>query len=234
MSTAAQGLTQGGDAAARSPPLARAVVALRVLRHALVALNLLLIKREESRGFAFSRLKLAVAPAPDLDLATLGWIIDCPEEEIEFTRVGPSELAHGGNWAQRHHLDSYRWPLLDQPVIHGQVVRIRMGVPFPKDPAGLDPLPMRALTEWEGRNALRWLSHQALPLLRSSQPIHESFLRSIGWPLRAEFEAAGPARQAQIIKEEQARRKAAAEAHAPILAAQLAADLIGHPIGSRF
>ena len=198
-----------------------------------MALHLLLIKREESRGFAFSRLKLAIAPAPELDLATLGWIIDCPPEEIEFSRVGPIELAHGGAWSQRHHLDSFRWPFLDQPVIHGKAVGIRMGVPFPEDPAGLDPLPLRALTEWEGRNALRWLSHQALPLLRSSQPVHESFLRSIGWPLRAEFEAADPVRQAQIIKEEQARRKAAADAFAPILAAQLAADRIRHPIGSR-
>lgn len=198
-----------------------------------MALNLLLIKREESRGFAFSRLKLAVAPAPDLDLATLGWIIDCPEEEIEFTRVGPIELAHGGNWAQRHHLDSFRWPLLDQPVIHGKAVGIRMGVPFPKDPAGLDPLPLRALTEWEGRNGLRWLSDQALPLMLSSSPVHQSFLDSIGWPLRSEFEAANPARQVQIITEERARRRAARQAYAPILEAQIAANLIRCPLGSR-
>ena len=74
---------------------------------------------------------------------------------------------------------------------------------------------------------------QALPLKRPSCPIHESFLRSIGWPLRAEFEAANPARQAQIIKEEQARRKAAAKAHAPIQAAQLAGSRNRCPLGSR-
>jgi hypothetical protein len=200
-----------------------------------MALNLLLIKREESRGFAFSRLKLAIAPAPDLDLATLGWIINCPPEEIEFTRVGPIELAHGGAWSRRHHLDSFRWPLLDQPVIHGQAVGIRIGVPFPKDPGGhgADSLQLRALSEWEGRNGMRWLSDQALPLKRPSCPIHESFLRSIGWPLRAEFEAADPARQAQIIEQVRAERKAAAEAYTPILAAQLAADRIRYPIGSR-
>jgi hypothetical protein len=97
---------------------------------------LLLIRREESRGITFSRLKLALAPAAELDLASLGWIIDCPPEEIEFSRVGPIELAHGSSWAQRHHLDSYRWPLLDQPVIHGQAVGIRIGVPFPKGAGG--------------------------------------------------------------------------------------------------
>lgn len=200
-----------------------------------MALHLLLIKREESRGFAFSRLKLALAPAPDLELDALGWIIDCPPQVIEFNRVGPIELAHGGNWAQRHHLDSYRWPLLDQPVIHGQAVGIRIGVPFPKAAGGhgADCRPLRALTQWEGRNGLRWLSDQALPLKRPSCPIHESFLRSIGWPLRAELGAAGPARQAQIIQQVRAERKAAADAYAPILAAQLAADRIRHPIGSR-
>ena len=52
-------------------------------------------------------------------------------------------------------------------------------------------------------------------------------------PLRAEFEAAGPARQAQIIEQVRVERKAAAKAHAPIQAEQLAAGLIGFPLGSR-
>lgn len=232
---AARGSVHGGARAARvaDATLALAVVALPVLRHPPMASNLLLISRKEGNYGPWSQIRLVTAPSPALDLKMLGWLIDCPPEEIEFSRVGPIELAHGGASSQRQHLESLRWPLLDQPVIHGKAVGIRTGVRWPGEAPEGEPIPMRPLTEWEGANALRWFQDQALPLQLCSCPIHKWFLDSIGWPQRSEFEAADPAGKVRILQAEHSRRRAAREALAPVLEALLTSEGSCCPIGSR-
>jgi hypothetical protein len=169
---------------------------------------------------------------PEIDSAMLSWLIDCPPEVLEFTRVGPIEIAHGGQWAKHRHLDSFRWPFLDQPVIHGKAVGLRMGVRWPGEAPEQEPLAMRALTEWEGRNALRWFEAEKLPLSRLHCPVEEKFLASLGFPLHAEFRAADAAGRLAIRQRVMAERKAAMEAVKPAVEAELAESLKREPLGS--
>ncbi|MCP9915552.1 hypothetical protein [Cyanobium sp. ATX 6F1] len=91
-------------------------MALRVHRPLGMSIHLLLISREERPSHAFSRIRLVIAPTPDLDHTLLSCVVGCPPEELEFTRVGPVEVAHGGQWAKKRQLDSLHWPFLDQPA----------------------------------------------------------------------------------------------------------------------
>ncbi len=227
VSTAAQGLRES-----LTRPLPAPWWPCGSIAHPAMSIHLLLISREERQSFAFSRLRLVVAPTSELDSALLGWLIDCPVDALEFTRVGPVDLAHGGAWARRHHLDSFRWPHLDQPVIHGRAVGIRMGVRWPGEAAPIQPLPMRALTEWEGRNALRWLRDEGLPLGRLHCPVDEAFLGNLGFPLHQEYLEADQASKLAIRLRVSAQRKQALEAIEAEIEAKVAADRIKHPVGS--
>ncbi|MCP9915253.1 hypothetical protein [Cyanobium sp. ATX 6F1] len=197
-----------------------------------MSIHLLLISREERPSFSFSRLRLVIAPTPELDLATLSWMIDCPAKAIEFTRVGPVELAHGGQWAKRRQLDSLRWPFLDQPVIHGRAIGLRMGARWPGESACHEPFAMRPLTEWEGRNALRWLRDEAQPLSPLLCPVDQAFAGSICHPLLVEYRAADQAGKLAIRLRVLAERKAAADLLKPKIEAQIAADRIKYPVGA--
>ena len=92
-----------------------------------MSLHLLLISRQQVGYACFSRIKPVIAPQPEPDTKLLSWLIECPEQALEFSRIGPIEIAHGGEWARRRHLDSLRWPLLGGSVIHGRAVGLRLG-----------------------------------------------------------------------------------------------------------
>ncbi len=197
-----------------------------------MSIHLLLVSRNEHQAFAHSYPRLAIAPYPELDHATLAWIIDCPIEALEFTRVGPIDLVHGGAWAHDRFCESVRWPFLDQPVIYGRAVGIRMGVRWPGECASQPPLVMRALTSWEGRNALERFQDHLLPLNRLHCPVDEQFLRSVEYPIHEQFRQADAAGRLAIRQQVMAERAAAKAIWLPKVQAQIAADRIQHPIGS--
>ena len=109
-----------------------------------MASQVLLISRQDIANRASTKLKLVSAPGFGLDLPTLAWWLDYPQSQMEFSRVGPIELVHGGAWARTRSLESLRWPYLGQCVIHGRAIGLRLGVP--------GPVPMRGLTDWEATN----------------------------------------------------------------------------------
>ena len=123
-----------------------------------MASQVLLISRQEIANKASTKLKLVSAPGFGLDLATLAWWLDCPQSQIEFSRVGPIEVVHGGAWARRCQLESLRWPYLGQSVIYGRAIGLRLGLPAPE--------PMRGLTDWEATNALACFQRLAAPLIQ--------------------------------------------------------------------
>jgi hypothetical protein len=207
-------------------------MALRVHRPTGMSIHLLLVSRKERQAFALSFPRLAVAPYPELDPGTLSWIIDCPIEALEFTRVGPVDLVHGGAWARERFCESIRWPFLDQPVIYGRAVGIRMGVRWPGECTSQPPQAMRALTAWEGRNALDRFQDHLLPLSRLHCPVDEAFLASLGFPLRREYLEADEAGKLAIRQRVMAEREAAKAIWVPKIQAQIAADRIQHPVGS--
>jgi hypothetical protein len=124
----------------------------------------LLISRQEIANRASTKLKLVSAPGFGLDLPTLAWWLDCPQSQIEFSRVGPIELVHGGAWARSRSLESLRWPYLGPCVIHGRAIGLRLGLP--------GPVPMRGLTDWEAINALACFQRLASPLIQGACPAH--------------------------------------------------------------
>jgi hypothetical protein len=188
-----------------------------------MALHLLLVSRRQSGGFSYSFPRLVIAPAPVLDPATLAWLVQCPPEALTFTRVGPVHLAHGGTWAQARELPSFCWGLADQPVIHGNAVGIRVGMPFPGDPPHLVPPAYRALTDWEARNALHRFQDHFLPLGLNTCQVHERFLGSIGFPLHEQFHNASLEAQYQIRTAVMAERRHDAELFRQKLEAEITA-----------
>lgn len=197
-----------------------------------MSIHLLLVSRKESQAFAHSFPRLAIAPYPELDHATLAWFIDCPEDALEFTRVGPIDLVHGGAWARERFHESLRWPFLDQPVIHGRAVGIRIGVRWPGECSSQPPLPMRALTSWEGRNALERFQYHLLPLMRLHCPVDEAFHNSLGFPLYAEFKQADASGKLAIRQRVMAERAAARALWLPKLKAELEESRKREPVGS--
>lgn len=197
-----------------------------------VSIHLLLISRRECQGQAYTDPRLAVAPYPELDPATLGWLLDCPEGALEFSRVGPLDLAHGGAWARQRFHESLRWPFLDRPVIHGRAVGLRLNARWPGEGASRPPLAMRALTAWEGRNALERFQDHLLPLSRLHCPVDEQFQWSLGFPLHREFQLADAAGRLAIRRRVMAEREAAAAIWRPRLMAEVAECLAREPVGS--
>jgi len=134
----------------------------------------MLISRQEIANRASTKLKLVSAPGFGLDLATLAWWLDCPQSQMEFSRIGPIELVHGGAWARSRMLESLRWPYLGQCVIHGRAIWLRLGLP--------GPVPIRGLTDWEAANALASFQRLAAPLIQGECPLDGAFIQvpSIG------------------------------------------------------
>lgn len=130
--------------------------------------QVLLISRQEIANRASTKLKLVSAPGFGLDVATLAWWLDCPQSQIEFSRVGPIELVHGGDWAWLRQLESLRWPYLGQCVIHGRAIGLRLGLP--------GPVPIRGLTDWEAANALACFQRLAAPLIQGTCPLVGAFI----------------------------------------------------------
>jgi hypothetical protein len=106
---------------------------------------------------------LVSAPGFGLDLPTLAWWLDCPQSQIEFSRVGPIELVHGGAWARSRMLESLRWPYLGKSVIYGRAIGLRLGVP--------GAVPMRGLTDWEAANDLSCFQRLSAPLIQGACPL---------------------------------------------------------------
>jgi hypothetical protein len=131
----------------------------------------LLISRQEIANRASTKLKLVSAPGFGLDLATLAWWLDCPQSQIEFSRVGPIELVHGGAWARSRMLESLRWPYLGQCVIHGRAIGLRLGLP--------GPVPIRGLTDWEAANAHACFQRLAAPLIQGDCPLDGALLETM-------------------------------------------------------
>lgn len=148
----------------------------------------LLIRRHEYKHGQFSRID---------PLKVSGWLLSpielaghcgCPIEALRFSRVGPVHLAHGGAWSQLEALDSLRWPLLDQPVIHGPAVAVRPLLARDHSTGeAFVPGAWRALTPWEASNAHWVLSEYTGPLMPRSCPVDEAFLWSLGWPLHEHY-----------------------------------------------
>ena len=111
-----------------------------------MASHVRVISRQDIANKASTKLKLVSAPGFGLDLPTLAWWLDCPQSQMEFSRVGPIELVHGGAWARSQMLGSLRWPYLGQCVIHGRAIGLRLGLP--------GPVPMRGLKNWAESFAL--------------------------------------------------------------------------------
>jgi hypothetical protein len=197
-----------------------------------MSIHLLLISRGERGSCAVSRLRLVVAPTPELDSAHLSWLIDCPVDALEFTRVGPVDLVHGGAWARRRQLESLRWPYLDRSVIHGRAVGVRLGVPWPGERGKVQPLPIRALSEWEARNALGQLQDHLLPLSRLHCPVDEAFLSQLGFPLHRQYQEADEAGKLAIRLQVSATRQRELAVIRAEVQATLAAELIEHPLSS--
>jgi hypothetical protein len=101
---------------------------------------------------------------------------------MEFSRVGPIELVHGGAWARSRMLESLRWPYLGPCVIHGRAIGLRLGLP--------GPVPMRGLTEWEATNALACFQRLAAPLIQGACPLDGALLETMPIPQRKAFCAA--------------------------------------------
>lgn len=143
---------------------------------------MLLISRQEIANKASTKLKLVSAPGFGLDLATLAWWLDCPQSQIEFSRIGPIELVHGGAWARSRMLESMRWPYLGPCVIHGRAIGLRVGLPGPE--------PMRGLTDWEAANALACFQRLATPLIHGACPLDGVLLETMPIRQRQAFCAA--------------------------------------------
>jgi len=147
-----------------------------------VATKVLLISRQEIANRARNKLKLVSAPGFGLDRATLAWWLDCPQSQMEFSRIGPIELVHGGAWARSRMLESLRWPCLGQSVIYGRAIGLRLGLP--------GPVPMRGLTDWEATNALACFLRLASPLILGARPLDGALLETMPIPQRQAFYAA--------------------------------------------
>jgi hypothetical protein len=132
---------------------------------------LLLISRKEITNKASTKLKLVSAPGFGLDLATLAWWLDCPQSQMEFSRVGPIEFVHGGAWARSRSLESLRWPYLGQCVIHGRAIGLRLGVP--------GAVPMRGLSDWEATNALACFQRLSATLIQGACPLDGALLETM-------------------------------------------------------
>jgi len=117
-------------------------------------------------------------------------------------------------------------------VIYGKAVGIRIGVRWPGKCASQPPLAMRALTSWEGRNALERFQDHLMPLSRLLCPVDEAFLGSLGFPLHREYLEANEAGKLAIRQRVMAEREAAKAIWLPKIQAQIAADRIQHPVGS--
>jgi hypothetical protein len=196
-----------------------------------VSLHLLLISRQQVGYACFSRIKPVIAPQPEPDTKLLSWLIECPEQALEFSRIGPIEIAHGGDWARRRHLDSLRWPLLGGSVIHGRAVGLRLGVPWPGEGPGLKPPAMRALTEWECSNAERCFLGWKQELLPTECWIHKRFLWSLPFPLLDQFQKADEAGRLAIRLQVMAEREAAKAICMPKIQAEVAANQARQPVG---
>ena len=144
-----------------------------------MASQVLLISRQEIANRASTKLKLVSAPGFGLDLATLAWWLDCPQSQIEFSRIGPIELVHGGAWARTRSLESLRWPYLGPCVIHGRAIGLRLGLP--------GPMPMRGLTDWEAANALSCFQRLAAPLIQGACPLDGALLETMPISQRQAF-----------------------------------------------
>ena len=144
-----------------------------------MASQVLLISRQEIANRASTKLKLVFAPGFGLDLPTLAWWLDCPQSQMEFSRVGPIELVHGGAWARSRMLESLRWPYLGKSVIHGRAIGLRRGLPGPE--------PMRGLTDWEAANALACFQRLAASLIQGGCPIVGALLETMPKPHATSF-----------------------------------------------
>jgi len=147
-----------------------------------VASQVLLISRQEIANRASTKLKLVSTQGFGLDLPTLAWWLDCPQSQIEFSRVGPIELVHGGDWARSRMLESLRWPFLGQCVFHGRAIGLRLGLP--------ESVPMRGLTDWEATNALSCFQRLAAPLIQGDCPLYGALLETMPIHQRQAFCAA--------------------------------------------
>ena len=175
-----------------------------------MASQVLLISRQEIANKASTKLKLVSAPWFGLDLATLAWWLDCPQSQIEFSRVGPIELVHGGDWARRRQLESLRWPYMGQCVIHGRAIGLRLGLPGPG--------PIRGLTDWEAANALACFQRLAAPLIQGACPIDGALLEAMPIPQREAFCAADESGKLAIRQALLAERSARFQARKEVLA----------------
>lgn len=152
----------------------------------------LLIRRHQYSQGQVTRIEPLQVSGWLLSLSELADHCRCPIEALRFSRVGPVHLAHGGSWAQLEALDSLRWPLLDQPVIHGPAVAVRPLLARDRLPGKRHGLrgSWRALTAWETSNAHWVLSNDTRPLMPLSCPIDAAFLQSLGWPLQEHYRQA--------------------------------------------
>ena len=175
-----------------------------------MASQVLLISRQEIANRASTKLKLVSAPVFGLDLPTLAWWLDCPQSQIEFSRVGPIELVHGGAWARSRSLESLRWPYLGQSVIHGRAIGLRVGLPGPE--------PMRGLTDWEAANALACFQRLATPLIQSDCPLDGALLETMPIPQRQAFCSADESGKLAIRQVLLAERSARMQALKGVLA----------------
>jgi len=175
-----------------------------------VASQVLLISRQEIANRASTKLKLVSAPGFGLDLPTLAWWLDCPQSQMEFSRVGPIELVHGGAWARSRSLESLRWPYLGQCVIYGRAIGLRLGL--------LGAVPMRGLTDWEATNALTCFQRLAAPLIQGACPLDGALLETMPIPQRQTFCAADESGKLAIRQALLAERSARLQARKRVLA----------------
>ena len=177
-----------------------------------MASQVLLISRQEIANRASTKLKLVSAPGFGLDLATLAWWLDCPQSQIEFSRVGPIELVHGGAWARSRMLESLRWPYLDPCVIHGRAIGLRLGLPGPG--------PIRGLTDWEATNALACFQRLSAPLIQGACPIDGALLETMPIVQRQAFCSANESGKLAIRQALLAERQAQQQAQKGVLASK--------------
>lgn len=126
----------------------------------------------------------------------LAWFCQCPLDAITAWRVGPIWIAHGGEWAERHELESFRWPHLGGSVIHGKAIGV-----MPDQHMG----GWRALTEGEADRALVVLWRFMGGLTQSSAPADHSFTVTLSHHQLVAYRAADEAGKLEF------RRKVARE-----------------------
>jgi len=146
---------------------------------------LLIQRRSQLSGYsAYCSIKRQIAHDESLTPRVLTWLVQCPLQALSAWRVGSIWLAHGGEWAERHELESFRWELKGSTIIHGKAVSV-----MPDEITG----GWRALTEGEAEHAHKDLWGLMGAITQAKMPLDFNFkLRLSPQELKA-YEAADEA-----------------------------------------